>query len=179
MTERTTNNLFSDADPQDDDDALTLARYAERAYLDYAVSTVKSRALPDVCDGQKPVQRRILYAMNEMGLGLQREAGEVGARRWRRARQVPPARRHRCLRRAGADGAVVQPALSAGRRAGQLRFARRRWRGGDALHRSPPHAACAPAARRDRRRARSTSCRTTTGRRPSPRCCPRACRWCC
>ncbi len=56
-------------DPQDDDDALTLARYAERAYLDYAISTVKSRALPDVCDGQKPVQRRILYAMNEMGLG--------------------------------------------------------------------------------------------------------------
>ncbi len=53
----------------DDDEALTLARYAERAYLDYAVSVVKGRALPDVCDGQKPVQRRILYAMNEMGLG--------------------------------------------------------------------------------------------------------------
>ena len=53
---------------QDDPDALTLARYAERAYLDYAISTIKSRALPDVCDGQKPVQRRILYAMNEMGL---------------------------------------------------------------------------------------------------------------
>lgn len=50
-------------------DSLTLARYAERAYLDYAISTVKSRALPDVSDGQKPVQRRILYAMNEMGLG--------------------------------------------------------------------------------------------------------------
>ena len=53
----------------EDDGALTLARYAERAYLDYAVSVVKGRALPDVCDGQKPVQRRILYAMNEMGLG--------------------------------------------------------------------------------------------------------------
>ena len=57
------------AGPADDDDTrLTLARYAERAYLDYAVSVVKGRALPDVCDGQKPVQRRILYAMNEMGL---------------------------------------------------------------------------------------------------------------
>jgi topoisomerase-4 subunit A len=55
--------------PPEDDGALTLARYAERAYLDYAVSVVKGRALPDVCDGQKPVQRRILYAMNEMGLG--------------------------------------------------------------------------------------------------------------
>ncbi|MDE2288227.1 MAG: DNA topoisomerase IV subunit A [Burkholderiales bacterium] len=51
-----------------DADALTLGAYAERAYLDYAVSVVKGRALPDVCDGQKPVQRRILFAMNEMGL---------------------------------------------------------------------------------------------------------------
>ena len=55
--------------PADDDGRLTLARYAERAYLDYAVSVVKGRALPDVSDGQKPVQRRILYAMNAMGLG--------------------------------------------------------------------------------------------------------------
>ncbi|MCA3217209.1 MAG: DNA topoisomerase IV subunit A [Burkholderiales bacterium] len=52
----------------DADQSLTLAAFAQRAYLDYAVSVVKGRALPDVCDGQKPVQRRILYAMNEMGL---------------------------------------------------------------------------------------------------------------
>lgn len=45
-----------------------LANYAERAYLDYAVSVVKGRALPEVADGQKPVQRRILYAMQQMGL---------------------------------------------------------------------------------------------------------------
>ena len=49
-------------------DALPLGLYAERAYLEYAVSVVKGRALPDVCDGQKPVQRRILYAMHELGL---------------------------------------------------------------------------------------------------------------
>lgn len=49
-------------------DSVPLALYAERAYLEYAVSVVKGRALPDVCDGQKPVQRRILYAMREMGL---------------------------------------------------------------------------------------------------------------
>jgi topoisomerase-4 subunit A len=55
--------------PGDDGDWLTLSTFAERAYLDYAVSVVKGRALPDVCDGQKPVQRRILYAMNELGLG--------------------------------------------------------------------------------------------------------------
>jgi hypothetical protein len=41
--------------------------FAERAYLAYAMSVVKGRALPSVEDGQKPVQRRILYAMREMG----------------------------------------------------------------------------------------------------------------
>ena len=56
--------------PGDDDgESLTLSTFAERAYLDYAISVVKGRALPDVCDGQKPVQRRILYAMNDLGLG--------------------------------------------------------------------------------------------------------------
>ena len=51
-----------------DDDSITLAWYAEQAYLDYAVSVVRGRALPEVSDGQKPVQRRILYAMQAMGL---------------------------------------------------------------------------------------------------------------
>ncbi|KAB0686574.1 DNA topoisomerase IV subunit A [Burkholderia territorii] len=63
-----TSDLFAASDAPDAD-ALTLGNYAEQAYLSYAVSVVKSRALPDVCDGQKPVQRRILFAMNEMGLG--------------------------------------------------------------------------------------------------------------
>ncbi|MEB2319424.1 MAG: DNA topoisomerase IV subunit A [Pseudomonadota bacterium] len=63
-----TTDLF-DEKPADDDEAITLADFAERAYLDYAISVVRGRALPDVCDGQKPVQRRILYAMHEMGLG--------------------------------------------------------------------------------------------------------------
>ena len=55
------------ADRSDEPDSL--AAYAERAYLEYALSVVKGRALPDVCDGLKPVQRRILYAMQRMGLG--------------------------------------------------------------------------------------------------------------
>ncbi|HEY4037582.1 MAG TPA: DNA topoisomerase IV subunit A [Burkholderiaceae bacterium] len=54
--------------PNDDEEGLTLAIFAQRAYLDYAVSVVKARALPDVSDGCKPVQRRILYTMNAMGL---------------------------------------------------------------------------------------------------------------
>ncbi len=53
------------------EDSLILGQYAERAYLEYAVSVVKGRALPDVSDGQKPVQRRILYAMHELGLSSQ------------------------------------------------------------------------------------------------------------
>jgi topoisomerase-4 subunit A len=61
-----TPDLFTEAPAPGD--SLTLGNYAERAYLDYAVSVVKGRALPDVCDGQKPVQRRILFAMNDMGL---------------------------------------------------------------------------------------------------------------
>jgi topoisomerase-4 subunit A len=65
MTEQA--NLFENM-PSGDGEALTLATFAERAYLDYAISVVKGRALPDVSDGQKPVQRRILYAMHELGL---------------------------------------------------------------------------------------------------------------
>jgi len=66
-------------------DSLTLGQFAERAYLDYAVSVVKGRALPDVCDGQKPVQRRILYSMHEMGLSY---SGSVGAKPVKSARVV-------------------------------------------------------------------------------------------
>ncbi|HEY1325457.1 MAG TPA: DNA topoisomerase IV subunit A [Casimicrobiaceae bacterium] len=54
--------------PSPDDDSLPLAQFAERSYLEYAMSVVTGRALPDVADGQKPVQRRILYAMHELGL---------------------------------------------------------------------------------------------------------------
>jgi len=67
-------SLFEQQNPPaggdgNDAETLTLSTFAERAYLDYAVSVVKGRALPDVADGQKPVQRRILYSMNELGLG--------------------------------------------------------------------------------------------------------------
>jgi len=64
-----TPDLFSPP-PADPADAIALAEYAERAYLEYALSVVKGRALPDVADGQKPVQRRILFAMERMGLGF-------------------------------------------------------------------------------------------------------------
>ena len=71
-----------------DDDELNLATYAQRAYLEYALSVVKGRALPDVCDGQKPVQRRILYSMARMGLGYGGANGNVGAKPVKSARVV-------------------------------------------------------------------------------------------
>jgi topoisomerase-4 subunit A len=58
----------SGGDSNGDDASLPLAEFAERSYLEYAMSVVMGRALPDVADGQKPVQRRILYAMHELGL---------------------------------------------------------------------------------------------------------------
>ncbi len=72
----------------EDTDAITLADYAQQAYLEYALSVVKGRALPDVCDGQKPVQRRILYAMQRMGLGYSGANGTVGAKPVKSARVV-------------------------------------------------------------------------------------------
>jgi topoisomerase IV subunit A len=78
-------DLISLASGEGDDTDLDLASYAQRAYLEYALSVVKGRALPDVCDGQKPVQRRILYSMSRMGLGY---TGAGGARPVKSARVV-------------------------------------------------------------------------------------------
>jgi len=72
----------------EDDGGLTLADYAQQAYLEYALSVVKGRALPDVSDGQKPVQRRILYSMSRMGLGFGGANGTVGAKPVKCARVV-------------------------------------------------------------------------------------------
>lgn len=47
---------------------LDFTEEMRNSYRDYAVSVIISRALPDVRDGLKPVQRRILYAMTELGL---------------------------------------------------------------------------------------------------------------
>ncbi len=80
MDERT-GNLF----PPDDggSEAAPIEQHASHAYLGYAVSTVKARALPEIADGLKPVQRRILYAMADTPGGAQsfskcaRYVGEV------------------------------------------------------------------------------------------------------
>ncbi len=47
---------------------MPLRQYTEKAYLDYAMYVINDRALPHIGDGMKPVQRRIVYAMSELGL---------------------------------------------------------------------------------------------------------------
>jgi topoisomerase-4 subunit A len=64
MTDDRTPDLFAD---DGDESIAPIESHASQAYLSYAVSTVKSRALPEVADGLKPVQRRILYAMSVAG----------------------------------------------------------------------------------------------------------------
>ncbi|MEB3301350.1 MAG: DNA topoisomerase (ATP-hydrolyzing) [Cyanobacteriota bacterium] len=57
-------------DPENDSriEPIALHQEMQRSYLEYAMSVIVGRALPDVRDGLKPVQRRILYAMHELGL---------------------------------------------------------------------------------------------------------------
>ena len=47
---------------------VNITEEMKSSYIDYAMSVIVSRALPDVRDGLKPVHRRILYAMNEQGM---------------------------------------------------------------------------------------------------------------
>src|SRR3954463_9490096 len=81
MDDTLTPDLFSGGD--NGDETAPIEQHASHAYLGYAVSTVKARALPEIADGLKPVQRRILYAMGDTAGGAQsfskcaRYVGEV------------------------------------------------------------------------------------------------------
>lgn len=55
----------------DTTESIPLAIYTERAYLDYSMYVINDRALPHIGDGLKPVQRRIIFAMSELGLSNQ------------------------------------------------------------------------------------------------------------
>ena len=57
-------NLFDDGKIV----AVNIRDEMKRSYIDYAMSVIVGRALPDVRDGLKPVHRRILFAMNELGM---------------------------------------------------------------------------------------------------------------
>ena len=63
----TDNNINSEDNISDNISNISLVEEMKKSYLDYAMSVIVSRALPDCRDGLKPVHRRILYAMNESG----------------------------------------------------------------------------------------------------------------
>ena len=92
---------------------VDLKKTMEQSYIDYAMSVISARALPDVRDGLKPVQRRVLYSMIELNNG--------------------PDKPHRKCARIVGDTGVVHP-LSSGGRPRKLWFCGRRRRCGHALH---------------------------------------------
>ena len=159
---------------------IPLKDYAERAYLDYSMYVVLDRALPFVGDGLKPVQRRIVYSMSELGL-------DAGAKPKKSARTVgdvigkfhphgdsacyeamvlmaqPFSYRYPLIDGQGNFGSSDDPKSFAAMRYTESQA--------DADRRTP--------ARRARTRARSTGRRTSTAPSRNPRGCRRACRMCC
>ncbi len=68
--------------------SISLQEEMQRSYLEYAMSVIVGRALPDARDGLKPVQRRILFAMHELRLHLIGHLESVQSC-WRRTWQIP------------------------------------------------------------------------------------------
>ena len=138
------------------------------------MSVIVSRALPDVRDGLKPSQRRILVAMND--LNLTPGAGRVEVRQdlRRHQRQLPPARRKRHLSHAGPHGPGVEHAPRADRQAGQFRLDRRPAAGGHAVYRSPHVADRRADARRPEARHGRLHAHLRRAAAPSRRCCRRS-----
>lgn len=68
LTEQTHIVTLPDAISYDGDSDRSIIEEMENCYLDYAMSVIVHRALPDIRDGLKPVHRRVLYAMYEGGV---------------------------------------------------------------------------------------------------------------
>ncbi len=99
----------------------TIEEEMSSSYLDYAMSVIVGRALPDVRDGLKPVHRRVLYAMYELGLQPNRRLRKVRQHRRRGDGQVPPPRRRAIYDTLVRMAQDFSHALPAGGRPGQLR----------------------------------------------------------
>ena len=118
-----------------------LRTFTEKAYLDYSMYVILDRALPSLSDGLKPVQRRIIYAMSELGLS-------AGQKHKKSARTVGdvigkfhPHGDSACYEAMVLMAQDFTLPLSHRRRAGQLGLARRsEVLRGDALHRVQAHA---------------------------------------
>ena len=98
-------NFFGDIEQR------PLANFTEQAYLNYSMYVILDRALPHIGDGLKPVQRRIIYAMSELGL-------KAGAKYKKSARTVGDVIGKFHPHGDGADGAAFFVSLSIGGRPG-------------------------------------------------------------
>ncbi len=150
---KTSNQLTLDAPADADIPTRTLQEEVESAYLEYAMSVIVQRALPDVRDGLKPVQRRILWAMHDANLRPDRPfvkcarvVGEVMAN----YHPHGDASIYDALVRMGQTFSLSAPLIDKhGNFGSPVRPAR-----GLALHRVPALTSRDGAARRDRRRHR-------------------------
>ena len=143
------------------------------SFLEYAYSVIYSRALPDARDGLKPVQRRILYTMNEMGLRPDRghvKSARVVGEVMGRLHPHGDGAIYDALVRMAQPWSMRLPLVDGHGNFGSLgrRPARR-----DALHRVPDGAAGGGDDRRASTRTPSTSSPTTTAASSSPSCCRR------
>ena len=80
------SNGGSSGDAEPNSEPVSIEEEMKKSYLDYAMSVIVSRAIPDLRDGLKPVHRRILYAMNETGNTFEKSAIE----RWVREHGTSP-----------------------------------------------------------------------------------------
>ncbi len=157
-----------------------LKSFAERAYLDYSMYVILDRALPHIGDGLKPVQRRIVYAMSELGLA-------AGAKHKKSARTVGDvigkfhphgdSACYEAMVHMAQDFAYRYPIVDGQGNWGSTddpEILRR-----DALHRIAAHAlrgAAAAGIGVEHGGLGAEFRRLARGARP---CCPRACRTCC
>ncbi len=112
--------------PEFDGPSVTIEHEMRTSYLDYAMSVIVSRAIPDLRDGLKPVHRRILFAMHETGnthdKSYRKSARPVGDVMG----QYHPHGDSAIYDALGADGAGFLHVAAASRRSGQLRLDGRR-----------------------------------------------------
>ncbi|OAV24346.1 Topoisomerase IV subunit A [Moraxella catarrhalis] len=77
-------------------DTRSVSDFTEYAYLNYAMYVIMDRALPHIADGLKPVQRRIVYAMSELGLKHTAKTQKIRSHSRRCVGQISPTWRQ-CL----------------------------------------------------------------------------------
>ncbi len=114
---------------------MDLKKTMEKSYIDYAMSVIAARALPDVRDGLKPVQRRVLYSMVELNNGPDKPHRKSARIVGDTMGKYHPHGDSSIYGALGKYGSGMGYPLPAGRWTWKLRFHGRRRRRSDAIHR--------------------------------------------